>query len=309
MKLAGKITDKGNTSVSGMRKTYAALAVTGLALLLGHEPAKAQDDSAFASAMGDTKGFQNLPKPWILRHLIKDGVLTVGTTGASPPRTFVDPASSKLTGSYVDLFSKLAQDLGLKVEFVQLEWSGILPGLAANRFDLACDGASWTPERLGSDQFLLTTPTAVNATVAITRKDTGIKTFADAKKAELGGVRGENYFEGAKQALPDAPATEFPGLQESLIGLQNDQVKLVAMNLSSALNVLATAPNKDELALVGPALQVFPQSLCVNPKEPDLLVAINTLLGNYRADGSLKALVTTYGESPAEVEMLGRIGY
>lgn len=287
----------------------ASVAAAVLALSIAHTPAAAQDSGAFAAAMGETKGFTSLPKPWKFRNLIKDGTLTIGTTGSSPPRTFIDPATSKLTGSYVDLFSKLGEDLGLKVEFVQLEWAGILPGLAANRFDLACDGASWTPERLSSDQFLLTAPTAVNATVAITRKDTGIKSFADAKTAELGGVRGENYFEGAKKALPDAPATEFPGMQESLMGLQNDQVKLVAMNLSNALTVLDSAPNKDELALVGPALQVFPQGLCVNPKESDLLVAINTLLGNYRADGTLKTFVTKYGGSAAEVDMLGRIGY
>lgn len=291
------------------KSLHATAAAAVLALALTQAPAMAQDSSAFASALGDTKGFTSLPKPWKLQNLVKDGVLTIGTTGASPPRTFVDPATSKLTGSYVDLFSKIGSDLGLKVEFVQLEWAGILPGLAANRFDLACDGASWTSERLSSTQFFLTAPTAVNATVAITRKDTGIKTFDDAKKAELGGVRGENYFEGAKKALPDATPTEFPGMQESLIGLQNDQVKLVAMNLSNALNVLTTAPNKDELSLVGPALQVFPQGLCVNPKEPDLLVAVNTLLGNYRADGSLKELVTKYGGSSAEVDMLDKIGY
>jgi len=285
------------------------LAASLIALPLAVSQAKAEDASAAIASMGDTKGFKDLPKAWKFKHLITDGVLTVGTTGASPPRTFVDPATSKLTGSYVDLFSKLGEDLGLKVVFVQLEWAGILPGLAANRFDLACDGASWTPERLGSDQFLLTSPTAVNATVALTLKDTGIKTFSDAKTAELGGVRGENYFEGAKKALPGAAATEFPGLQESLIGLQNGQVKLVAMNLSSALNVLATAPNKDDLVLVGPALQVFPQSLCVNPKEPDLLVAVNTLLGNYRADGTLKGLIGKYAKSTTEVDLLKSIGY
>jgi ABC-type amino acid transport substrate-binding protein len=295
--------------MSMKRFLKATVAVAILALPFTHSQALAQDSSAFTAALADTKGFQSLPKPWKFSNLVKEGVLTVGTTGASPPRTFVDPATSKLTGSYVELFSKLAADLGLKVEFVQLEWAGILPGLAANRFDLACDGASWTSERLSSTQFLMTAPTAVNATVALTRKDTGIKTFADAKTADLGGVRGENYFEGAKTSLPEAPATEFPGMQESLIGLQNGQVKLVAMNLSNALNVLATAPNKDELALVGPALQVYPQGLCVNPKEPDLLVGINTLLGNYRADGSLKAIITKFGGSAAEVEMLDKIGY
>lgn len=300
---------KRGTMMTLMNALKMTVAATLIALPVAATQAQAQDSGAFAAAMGATKGFDNLPKTWKFKSLVKDGVLTIGTTGAAPPRTFVDPATSKLTGSYVDLFTKIGTDLGLKVKFVQIEWAGILPGLAANRFDLACDGASWTPERLSSDQFFLTSPTAVNATVALTRKDTGIKTFADAKTAELGGVRGENYFEGAKKALPDAPATEFPGFQESLIGLQNDQVKLVAMNLSNALNVLATAPNKGDLVMVTPALQVYPQGLCVNPKEPDLLVAVNALLGNYRADGSLKALVGKYGDSTDEVDLLKTIGY
>ncbi|CAH1691764.1 Cystine transport system substrate-binding protein [Hyphomicrobiales bacterium] len=288
-------------------QTTVAAAVLTLAVFQGQSVA--QDAATFNTVMGETKGFQTLPKPWKFKALVKQGSLTIGTTGASPPRTFVDPATSKLTGSYVDLFTKLAEDLGLKAEFVQIEWAGILPGLATNRFDIACDGASWTAERLGSDQFLMTSPTAVNATIGLTRKDSGIKTFADAKSADLGGVRGEVYFEGAKKALPGAAATEFPGMQESLMGLQNGQVKLIALNLSNALNVLNTAPNKAELQLVGPALQVFPQSLCVNPKQPDLLVAVNTLLGNYRADGTLKNFVIKYGGSAAEVEALARIGY
>jgi hypothetical protein len=61
--------------------------------------------------------------------------------------------------------------------------------------------------------------------------------------------------------------------------------------------------------MVGPALEVFAQSLCVNPNEPDLLVAVNTLLGNYRADGTLSELVGKYATSTAEVDLLSRIGY
>ncbi|SEQ21521.1 cystine transport system substrate-binding protein [Faunimonas pinastri] len=269
----------------------------------------AADDTAFGDALGAPKPINDFPKPWPLKHLVTSGTLTIGTTGSAPPRTFVDPASGKLTGSYVDLFSQIGTDLGLKVKFVQIEWSGILPGLAANRFDLACDGASWTKERLASDQFLMTAPTSINASVAITRKDTGIKTFADANGKPLGGVRGENYLEDAKTALPKSPSTEFPGMPESLIGLQNGQVDLVATNLANALDILATAPNKDDLALVGPALHVFPQGLCVNPRESDLLVATNMLLGNYRADGTLKNLVGKYAPSTADVDFLDRIGY
>lgn len=292
-----------------MRKTKAPFtAVAALALALG-AAAQAQEPALdFAAVLGPPQPFTSYPSPWPLSNLVTDGVLTVGTTGASPPRTFVDPVSGALTGSYVDLFSKIAADLGLKVEFVQLEWAGILPGLASGRFDMACDGASWNAERLGSDQFLMTAPTAVNATVGIALKSSGVTTF-DQGGFSLGGVRGEIYFEGAKAALPELEATEFPGMQESLLGLQNGQAQVVVMNLSNALNVLETAPNKDELTLVGPALQVFPQGLCVNAKAPDLLVAVNTLLGNYRADGSLAALIGKYAPSTAEVDLLDRLGY
>lgn len=290
------------------RLTRILLCSAALALASG-TAARAEGPALdFETVLGPPKPFAGYPNPWPLANLVSDGVLTVGTTGASPPRTFVDPASGELTGSYVELFSKIAADLGLKVEFTQLEWAGILPGLAAGRFDLACDGASWNAERLGSDQFLMTAPTGVNATVGIALKSSGITSFEQGGFS-LGGVRGEIYFEGAKAALPEAEATEFPGLQESLLGLLNGQAQVVVMNLSNALNVLGTAPNKDDLALVGPALDVFPQSLCVNPKEPDLLVAVNTLLGNYRADGTLAALIGKYTNSTAEVDLLGRIGY
>ena len=296
-----------------MKRLFATTVALPVALTLAASvagPARAQDAmTAFGDVLGAPRPIDDFPKPWPLKNLVTAGKLTVGTTGASPPRTFVDPASGKLTGSYVDLFTKIATDLGLEIEFVKLEWAGILPGLAANRFDMACDGASWTTERLGSDQFLMTSPTSVNATVALTRKDTGIKTFDDAKDKQLGGVSGENYFEDAKTALPDASSNGFPGMQESLIALQNGQVDLVAVNLANALTVLAEAPNKDDLVLVGPALRVFPQGLCVNPREPDLLVAANLLLGNYRADGTLKDLVGKYAPSTADVEFLNRIGY
>jgi ABC-type amino acid transport substrate-binding protein len=235
--------------------------------------------------------------------------LTVGTTGTAPPRTFIDPATHELAGSYVQLFKQLGADLGLKVEFVRLDWAGILPGLGANRFDLACDGASWTAARLGSTQFLMTSPTAVTASVALARADSGITTWDQAKGKPIGGVRGENYFEDVKARLPDSPATTFPGETEAMLGLKNGQVQLVALNLSTALHLLATTPDKDAYKLVGPALKIFPQSLCVNPREGDLLVATNTLLGKYRQDGTLMKLIANSGDSTAEVELLGRIGY
>jgi ABC-type amino acid transport substrate-binding protein len=286
-----------------------ALAATAFCALAMPAAAQNQPSGMFESALGQPRAISDFPKPWPLKNLVTPGKLTVGTTGTSPPRTYVDPATGKLTGSYVKLFEKIAADLGLEIELVKLDWPGILPGLAANRFDLACDGASWSAARLGSSDFLMTSPTAVNATVGLTRKNSGVTTWESAANKKIGGVRGEIYFENAKAKLPTATALELAGLPETLIALANRQIDLAAINLSNALVALEKAPNKDDLVLVGPPLQVFAQSLCINPREPDLLVAVNTLLGNYRADGTLKAIIAASGASTAEVELLGKIGY
>lgn len=292
-----------------MKSALLSLLVAGTALTAA--PALADDAASIAENLfSEPQVVTDLPKPWPLKNLVNAGKLTIGTTGASHPRTYVDPATGKLAGSYVELFSKLAEDLGLEPEFVQLEWAGILPGLTANRFDIACDGGSWTAERLGSDQFLMTAPTAVNATVGLTLKDSGIDSFADLGDDKvLGGVRGEVYFEGAVKAYPDAESIDFPGYQESLLGLANGQADVVATHLSNALNALETAPNKDQLKIVGPAVQTFAQGLCINPREADLLVAVNTLLGNYRADGTLQAIIGKHAPNSFEVQGLKAIGY
>jgi ABC-type amino acid transport substrate-binding protein len=274
----------------------------------GQTPADA-GRSAFMRQLGEPQAIRNLPRQWNLPRLVTPGKLTVGTTGVAPPRTFIDPASGRLTGSYVRLFEKIAQDLGLQVEFVRLAWPGILPGLAANRFDLACDGASWSRERLSSAEFLMTSPTAVNATVGIARRDSGITTWQQAAGKRLGGVRGEIYFESARRLPGLASSLDLPGQPEMMLALANRQVDIATANLSSAQDLIARSPIARDLVIVGPPLEVFAQSLCVNPRQPELLVAINTLLGNYRADGTLMRLVAEFSESTAEVELLATIGY
>jgi ABC-type amino acid transport substrate-binding protein len=267
-----------------MRRTLDTGCVVLLGLMLA-APATAQgpDAQAFEELLGQSLAFEDYPKPWPLENLVTAGKLTVGTTGTAPPRTFVDPA--------------------------KLDWPGILPGLAANRFDMACDGASWSAQRIASQDFLMTSPTAVNATVGLARKDAEVTSWEDAAGRRLGGVRGEIYFEDAKAALTSAEAVEFPGMTESMLGLQNRQVDLIALNLSNALEILTSSPMRDQLVMVGPPLRVFPQGLCVNANAPDLLEAVNLLLGNYRADGTLLEIVGAFSSSTAEVEMLRAIGY
>jgi len=81
----------------------------------------------------------------VLEDIQKRGTLQVGMS------TFVPWAmrdkEGELMGFEIDVATKVAEDMGVEVEFVPTAWSGIIPALLAKKFDLIIGGMSITPER------------------------------------------------------------------------------------------------------------------------------------------------------------------
>lgn len=265
--------------------------------------------AAFLDEGPDVPRVSGVPQAWPMRNLVEAGKLTIANAANIPARFFTDATTGAFGGSYYTLISRIAEDLGLELVVERVAFAGQLPGLAANRFDMACTGTSWTPSRLATTDFLLTAPTGLNATVGLARSDGTVRSWDDGSRRPLGGVRGEIYLQSAQARIPDASdVLEFPGHLEGLLALLNRQTDLHAAHLWIALNTLETHPMRNRLAMVLPPLDIFAQSLCVNPRQGDLLMAVNTLLGIYRADGTWADIVGEHGER-AEAELLRMIGY
>lgn len=81
----------------------------------------------------------------LIDEIAQRGKLRVGLS------TFVPWAmrdkSGELIGFEVDVARKLAEDMGVEVEFVPTAWGGIVPALLAKKFDVIIGGLSITPER------------------------------------------------------------------------------------------------------------------------------------------------------------------
>jgi len=52
-----------------------------------------------------------------------------------------------LMGFEIDVATKLAEDMGVEIEFVPTAWAGIIPALLAGNFDVIIGGMSITPQR------------------------------------------------------------------------------------------------------------------------------------------------------------------
>lgn len=291
-----------------MRVVYgiAVLAATISALVTAAPPAIAQ--ASDLSALFSERRTIPTPNPWPLRNLVTPGTLTVGITAKTPPSSFTNPAG-EFDGSRVKLFKKLAEDLGLRIEFVRLDWPGILPGITANRFDMACEGASWSIPRMTSPDFFLTRPIAANATIAIVRTNGEVKSWNDVNGRRLGGVRGELYFTTARGRTQPSSVLELPGRPEGILALLNRQIDAFAVDMVAGRSLIANSPRGNELMIIGPPLELVVQSICVNRNSPDLLQAANILLTNYRVDGTLAAFEREYFGTDEHVQLLSVVGY
>lgn len=79
-------------------------------------------------------------------RLITPGTLTVGTLSDAPPSICIN-AAGQFTGFDNELLRAIADKLGLKIDFVGTEFSGLLAQVAARRFDVGSSSITTTDAR------------------------------------------------------------------------------------------------------------------------------------------------------------------
>jgi len=92
-----------------------------------------------------------------LATIRKRGVLRVGVAVSEP--TVMHDAGGKLVGFSIDAARRLAEDMGVGVEFIETSWSSIIPELLNRESDLIMSGLWVTVPRALVINY--TTPTAV----------------------------------------------------------------------------------------------------------------------------------------------------
>ena len=80
-------------------------------------------------------------------------MLKIGTEGTYAPFTYHD-ASGKLVGFDVEIGEEIAKRLGVKAEFLEGKWDGLIAGLDANRYDAVINQVGITEERKAEVRFL-----------------------------------------------------------------------------------------------------------------------------------------------------------
>jgi polar amino acid transport system substrate-binding protein len=88
---------------------------------------------------------QKLTEESVLEQVLKRGTLRVGMSTFVP--WAMQDKTGKLIGFEIDVATRLAQDMGVKVEFVPTKWAGIIPALLTGKFDVIIGGMGILPQR------------------------------------------------------------------------------------------------------------------------------------------------------------------
>ena len=165
----------------------------------------------------------------LLDRIKERGTITVAMEGTWAPWTYHDEKDN-LVGYDVEVAEKIAEKLGVKVDFIEGEWDGLLAGLEAGRYDIMVNGVDYTEERAQKYDFSI--PYAYNRTVVITAGDNDEIT----RMEDLKGKHTANTISSTYAEIGEKYGAEVTGVDD----LNQTMELLLSGRIDATLNAEAT---------------------------------------------------------------------
>ncbi|MEO6973599.1 MAG: transporter substrate-binding domain-containing protein [Rhodoferax sp.] len=209
------------------------------------------------------------------------GTLNIAMEGTYPPFNYKE--NGQLAGFEVEFAKALAQKLGVKPEFTTGEWSGLLAGLQAGKYDVVINQVGITDKR--KEAFDFSVPYTISSPQLIVRKDDKrvFKSLADLKGKKLGVGEGTNFADMAK-AVGGIDIKTYPGSSEYLQDLALGRID-AAMNDSLLIPYVIKKTNLP-LKAGAPVGQIEESGIPFAKGNPKFKAALDKAIADMEADGS-----------------------
>ena len=237
--------------------------------------------------------------------LMKDGTLTVGMNLQFEPEMYLDD-NNQPAGYDVDLLNKLADDMGVKLDIVNLDFDGLIPGLQSKKFDMVSVGLTATDERKKVIDFSREYVPYVSV-LAVPESDDGPFTVdnyntADTRITALQGSSGEQL---AKDTFPDATVEGFAQQNAALLEVGTGRAQASVLEDYILAQYIKANPDQIKQAELPEPLAVGYGSWAVQKGNSTLQDELDTFLCSAQNDGTLADLyeknfgVSDFPEMPA----------
>ena len=244
----------------------------------------------------------------LLAEIKKRGEFIVGTEARFPPFEFVK--DGRIVGYSTDIMEHVMKALpGVKLKRLDLPWQGILPGLAAAKFDYVVTSVTVTRERYA--KYALSLPIA-DATMALVKRkgDASIKAPEDIAGRMVGSQAGSAQLQ-ALQAFANGLKSAGKGVKgiktyvdfnEAFADLAAGRISAVCNSLPNLLDLVRKRPDTFEMVLptFGPK-KYFSWAARKDANSASLVAFMDAQIAKLNKSGVLTALQKKWFGGPMDL--------
>ncbi len=235
-------------------------------------------------------------------HLVTPGQMQMTVNPNLPPQEYLNDRG-ELLGLDIDLTTAMAKIMCLEPVYIRMDSQGMIPGLAAGRFDMVDNGLFWTAERAKRYVMVPFAQQGFSIMTALDSKLT-IRSFDD-----LAGLRVASEFGSYPDRMAHQAAAElaakggkpvdirtFANGPESLAALRAGQVDAIVSNDENAQSIAKRGGAKIQ------ATGLWHAEITFTFHDRDLAEAAAKALTEVRAAGTYDALFDKYGMARLETK-------
>lgn len=223
----------------------------------------------------------------------QDNVLRVGTDATFPPMEFVE--NGKRTGFDVELVEALAKAMGKQVEWVDIDFKGLIPGLISRRFDMAVSAIYITDERKKVVDFA--NSYYAGGLVVMTKVgNSAIKKLADLDEKKVSVQVGTKSVGYLQEHYPKVQRVEVEKNQEMFNLVDIGRADAAVTGKPAAFQYVRTRPG---MRVLDEQLTTEEYGMALRKDTPELTKSVNAALAKLKADGTYAAIVKKWFSNSA----------
>lgn len=237
--------------------------------------------------------------------LAAKGVITYCATIDNPPRAFYDN-QQRPTGFEVELGTEIASRLGLRVNWVQLRFVGLIPALQAQQCDALMQELFIRPERLEIIDMIPFSRTGqrIVTTKASALQAASLEDLSGRKMAVPNGTTIHNLVNEANAKLkaagrPEINLVVLPTTTETFQQLATGQIEVLGTTTTAASYYIGLRPN--DFRALGEPFGLIGTGIGLRKGNTELFNPMKQSFDSIVADGTYKRLIEKWNMQGSEL--------
>lgn len=226
----------------------------------------------------------------VLSAIIKKGEIRIGTTGNQPPFS-MKSKTGELIGYEIDLANALAENMGVKLNLVEMKFSDLMGALKAGKIDAIMSGMTITPERnlsvLFAGPYVLSGKSLLTKSSKVSEFNEG--NIADGKKFKIVCLKGSTSEEFVKKVMSKQEIITVNNYTEAVDMILKDEVDAMVADKPICVITLLKNQGKDLVTTEQP-LSIEPIGMALPPGDPQFLNLVQNYLSSLEISGILPLL-------------------